>query len=1114
MKRFNAAVVAAIAVVSLAALPAGAVTWVTANGATSGTFNTPGPVALRANTSAVGARVHFLLGTDLNGNGQMDAGEPVLAPMGTVADGGWMDEDPTSGVVQTTFTIPVYVGGSVVVQAVDQNGTTVGHIFSLNYTHPGQSIAGTVLYDDGAPAAGLMVSTMSEEGTAYFTNASGGYVLYLSPGQQAVGVAANTDSGGQFSRAQRGVPVWRWVDLSVSEAKTGVNFTFLRGTGPDIVGTVTESDTALPVPGCPVRAEENTTLESVLTMADINGNYRLPVFPGTWTVRSEVRGTDGPYTDPVEQTVPVSATDVTADFSLPRFSNRIYGIVTGPGALPVTSGWVDAISTATFDWYESLSNGQGHYEIWLPADTYWVGPYDDASALTFLTANVPQVTVPPAARTDLTMISRPYTLSGRVTLAGTTTGVPYADISLDDIGGLYAESFYAYTDGQGYYSLKVPSGDFDVYARSWMYNAFDGPVSLTFGPSQSNVNFSLTPMHDAPVLSAGGVDPASGGVGGQTFTFAVTYTSADETPPMDVYVIIDSWPKPMEPADPGDTVYSDGAVYIYETTLAKGTHTFRFGALDQAQLQARLPDSGSLSVTAVAGGTVAGTVRGSQGGTPTLPGALVQLKSGSTVVASGLTDGSGHYSVSAPVGTYSAVVACLGYMTTSFAGISVADGQTTARDFVLNQSGIVEGHVTAADGGAPLPGAQVTVTGAATRATTTDADGYYRIDQALPAGTYSIGVAKRFFNSQTRSGVSLPAGVAVMEDFALTATGEITGQVRIVATTTAIQGAQVKAYLGGILKGTGTTDANGIYSITQGLATGTYVLTASKDGYVTQTKTGISVTTGATSYCNFNLGISGTLKGQVTEKGTTTPLAGASVNAYIGGVLKASGITGANGVYTISSDLATGTYGVIASKGGYVTQTKANISVTSGVTTFVNFFLDKTCLTGQVRQAGTSTNLAGATVAVYDGAVLKATATADANGIYQIGGLSTGTYTVIGSKTGYVKQTKPGIAVTAGVATYVNFALAVSGKLKGQVTNKVGGAPIIGATITARTGGVVWATGTTVAPYGVYEITSDLPAGTYTMLCTKAGYQNLGRIGIVVTAGATTYVNFSLQPQL
>ena len=80
------------------------------------------------------------------------------------------------------------------------------------------------------------------------------------------------------------------------------------------------------------------------------------------------------------------------------------------------------------------------------------------------------------------------------------------------------------------------------------------------------------------------------------------------------------------------------------------------------------------------------------------------------------------------------------------------------------------------------------------------------------------------------------------------------------------------------------------------------------------------------------------------------------------------------------------------------------------------------------------------------------------------------------------------------------------------MTDAVGGSPIIGATITARMGGIVRATGVTVAPYGIYEIASDLAAGTYSVLCQKSGYRDFGRIGIVVTSGATTYVNFGLQP--
>ena len=169
-------------------------------------------------------------------------------------------------------------------------------------------------------------------------------------------------------------------------------------------------------------------------------------------------------------------------------------------------------------------------------------------------------------------------------------------------------------------------------------------------------------------------------------------------------------------------------------------------------------------------------------------------------------------------------------------------------------------------------------------------------------------------------------------------------------------------------------------------------------------------------------------------------------------------------------------------------------------------------LAGQVRKRATGAVLAGATVAAYEGGAPKGTTTANAQGIYQITGLAAGTYTVVASKSGYARQTKPGIAATSGSTTYVNFSLAVSGKLKGQVKNKTTGAPIIGATVIARLGGVIRASAVTTAPWGIYEIASDLPAGSYVVGSSKTGYLGQTRKDIPVTAGATTYVNFNLAP--
>jgi hypothetical protein len=343
----------------------------------------------------------------------------------------------------------------------------------------------------------------------------------------------------------------------------------------------------------------------------------------------------------------------------------------------------------------------------------------------------------------------------------------------------------------------------------------------------------------------------------------------------------------------------------------------------------------------------------------------------------------------------------------------------------------------------------------------------------------------------------------------------LAGQVRVRGTTTDIQGATVEAYLGAELKATAPTNAYGVYQISD-LPDGQYVVAAHKQGYVSQTKAKIAVTTGQITYVNFSLEVSGRITGQVRERGTTNDLVGATVTAYLDGKAQASATTDKYGVYVIDADLPAGTYTVLAAMAGYVTQTKGPIAVTAGATSYVNFGLERTpSIKGQVREAGTGTPIAGATVSINSWGLLTVvvTATSDANGIYVFPpGLPSGTYILWASKTGYVTQTKANISTIEGETRYVNFNLQVSGKLKGQVRDKITGAAIIGATVIARSGGILRATATTIAPWGIYEIDRDLPSGTYVTEASKAGYLAQMKKDIVVTAGATTYVNFNLAP--
>ena len=346
------------------------------------------------------------------------------------------------------------------------------------------------------------------------------------------------------------------------------------------------------------------------------------------------------------------------------------------------------------------------------------------------------------------------------------------------------------------------------------------------------------------------------------------------------------------------------------------------------------------------------------------------------------------------------------------------------------------------------------------------------------------------------------------------APGGISGHVRVAGAGAPLEAATVEAYSGDELRGTATTDSDGAYTI-DGMAAGDYTVTARKAGYIEESQP-VTVDPGEIATADFSLDISGLIAGQVMERGTSNNIVGATVSAFLSGELQMTATTDSRGIYLICTNLPAGQYRVSAVKYGYTSQGRVGISVAQGQTAYVNFQLDHIdALKGQVKDGVTGLPIVGATVGVYQGDTLVRSALSQAPyGLYVFGTeLPVGTYTVVASLPTYVRQAKPGVTVAAGATTYANFNLAVSGKLKGQVKDKMTGAPIIGATVTARTGGVDWATGVTTAPYGIYEMMSDLPAGTYSVRASKSGYADFGRIGILVSGGATTYVNFPLQPQ-
>jgi Carboxypeptidase regulatory-like domain/IPT/TIG domain len=153
--------------------------------------------------------------------------------------------------------------------------------------------------------------------------------------------------------------------------------------------------------------------------------------------------------------------------------------------------------------------------------------------------------------------------------------------------------------------------------------------------------------------------------------------------------------------------------------------------------------------------------------------------------------------------------------------------------------------------------------------------------------------------------------------FTAITSGTLSGTVSSSADGSAIGGATVQALQNGSVKSSTTSAANGTYSLS-GLAAGRYDLKASASGFGTTLQNAVTVNAGQTATANFSLSAPAAISGTVMQANGTTPIAGASVQAYVGSAAGNAATTDSTGSYSITG-LSTGAYTVQASATGYVT---------------------------------------------------------------------------------------------------------------------------------------------------------------------------------------------------
>jgi YD repeat-containing protein len=166
--------------------------------------------------------------------------------------------------------------------------------------------------------------------------------------------------------------------------------------------------------------------------------------------------------------------------------------------------------------------------------------------------------------------------------------------------------------------------------------------------------------------------------------------------------------------------------------------------------------------------------------------------------------------------------------------------------------------------------------------------------------------------------------------------GGISGTITSAAGGSAVSGAQIQVSKSGTVKATLVSDVNGHYGLAN-LIPGGYDVTVSAAGFGTSANPGVVVLSLTNTTLNVSLSTPGTISGTVTQSGGTTPIAGATVQAFVGPSIVGSATSDSSGNYSITG-LNAGTYQVQAFAGGYVPVNQSE-SVTASSTTTANFAL-------------------------------------------------------------------------------------------------------------------------------------------------------------------------------
>jgi len=508
-------------------------------------------------------------------------------------------------------------------------------------------------------------------------------------------------------------------------------------------------------------------------------------------------------------------------------------------------------------------------------------------------------------------------------------------------------------------------------------------------------------------------------------------------------------------------------------------------------------------------GIISGTVTAATGGGP-LVSVLIQVILDNIVIATGLTDDNGEYSVGglAP-GSYAVRAGKTGYQT-STTGAIVASGSVTTVNFSLAANpGAIAGTITDSVTTAPIAGATIAVRlgGSIIFMDITDDNGNYSIEGVAP-GSYTVSASKSGYQTNI-VGAIVTAGTTTLVDLALSPNpGEVSGIVTDLSTGTPIAGATVEILDDNIFITSTLTESNGAYQIS-GLTPGSYIMHVHASGYQLGV-VGAVIESGQTTTVNFSLESNpATVEGTVISTVDGLPIAGTLIEVIEDSFILASTLTDSSGAYSITG-LFSGTFTMHAHATNYQTGAE-NVTLTAGHTTTVNFSLasNPAAIQGTVVATDTLAPLPGTLIEIHSNFINVYFTLTDNLGNYSLTGLPVGTVAVHAHNPDY--QTGIGTAVLVeNTITTLNFSLASDpAEVTGIISDAMTSLPIPGAFVRIQFVGSTPLESDLTDSNGLYEL-HGLSPGNFTVTAAKSTYVANSSSVFTLVAGELKTLNISL----